>query len=145
MGIAPIQVAKQASMRPAGSEPGPATSACSAYEREWLVNASVNPATRSDQPIGLSLRRETITMPEKGMVRFATTTNTPPTLQASDTSGSVAERSRNRKTRPATISAIDARPTDQATRRALRAVKGDPPVAILPPQPGPWEGSMRAG
>src|ERR687891_605575 len=112
MAIGSIQVPSQATARPAGSEFGSATRAWTAYERAKLEIARAAPATSSSQPIGFSRRRDAMTMPKIGTQMFAATSNTPPTLQASDTRGSVVDRSTNRRAGPPIISAIDARPTD---------------------------------
>src|SRR5918994_308002 len=140
--IGSIQVPSHATARPAGSEFGSATREWIAYERAKLEIARAAPATSSSQPIGFSRRRDAMTMPKIGTQMFAATSNTPPTLQASDTRGSVVDRSMNRKASPPIMNAIDARPTDQATLRALRTVTA-PPRWILTPGRRPCTGALR--
>jgi hypothetical protein len=71
-GIAEVQLDSQANARPAGHDPGYATSACSAYWFEKLPRPSVSPATRNSQPIRFSGRLEASTKPITATAAFTT-------------------------------------------------------------------------
>jgi hypothetical protein len=71
-GIIHIALNSQPNARPAGKDPGTATSACSAYWSEKPLRPNPSPATRNSQPIRFSGRRDARTKPVTGTATFTT-------------------------------------------------------------------------
>src|SRR5580700_619573 len=120
-GITEIQLESQASARPAGQDPGSATSACSAYWFEKPPRPSVSPANRNSQPIRFSGRLEASTKPITAAATFTTCPEMLETVQPVRLAGTRC-RSTYASASPPPISATDPAAAHPATHRAVRAL-----------------------
>ena len=129
IGITEPQLDSQASARPAGKDPRPAISACSAYWFEKPLRPSARPATRNSQPIRFCGRLEARTNPTTGMATLTTCWETLETFQPVRLAGTRC-RSRYASASPPPISATDPVAAHTGTHRAVRALIW---VPSLPP------------
>jgi len=115
----------QAAARPAGQDPGSATSACSAYRFEKPLRPSASPAARNSQPIRFSGRRDATTKPTTRTAAFTTCSERLETVQPVEPAGTRC-RSAWASAIPTPISITDPAAVHPATHRAVRALTGIP-------------------
>src|SRR5205085_1766950 len=136
IGSTQIQLASQAAARPAGSDPGSATRACSPYCAKKPPSPSARLPTSNSQPTRLLGRREARTKPTTGTARFATP---PKTLEKSHPVSPAGTRCRSTYASASAPAPSKTDPTaaQPAAHRTVRILIPSPTIESAPSAPCP--------